>query len=322
MESSSRRAFLTGRKAARTPWEQFSARMRRGVAGSFLDFGLYDGNGSARLTPSNGGDVRLALGLCREFGVTLALSGVGQADSLMGKSVLWVELDGSLAGCQPLPDDPGKWFVQPGTLISELVDAGLTQFADQPGYLTIAAWVADRSLCAWAPGQSHSSGLLHASVLFADGSSAVLGPFGTHNRMPLGTLTLQTLVPQLFALLGSEPAKGFTDLHHWPARYRLDALAPAQGHDVNLAHLLLGHGGDLAWIQWLVFEAGPALPSVDWATAYTSRPPSGFAMEDAGAPAASQPEAVARWHQAGALDQSVKRLCDPKGVFPNPGQDL
>ncbi|WP_397474053.1 hypothetical protein [Pusillimonas sp.] len=322
MESTSRRAFLTGRRAARTPWEQFSARMRRGVAGDFLDFGLYDGKGSARLTPSNGGDVRLALALCREFGVILALSGVGQADSLMGKSVLWIELDGSLAGCQPMPDDPGKWFVQPGTLLSELVDAGLTQFVDQPGYLTVAAWAADRSLCAWAPGESHCSGLLHASVLFADGSSAVLGPFGTNNRMPLGTLTLQTLVPRLFALAGSEQAGGFTDLDRWPARYRLDALAPRRGRDVNLAHLMLGHGGDLGWIQWMVFEAGPPLPSVDWSTAYTSRPPPGFAMAEANASTASVPEAVARWQQACALDQSVKSLFDPKGVFPDPGQDL
>ena len=322
MESSSRRAFLTGRRAARTPWEQFSARMRRSVEGDFLDFGLYEGKGSARLTPGNGGDVRLAVELCREFGVMLALSGVGQADSLTGKPVLWVELHESLAGCQPLPDDPGKWFVQPGTLISELVDAGLTQFADQPGYLTVAAWVADRSLCAWAPGESYRSGLLHASVLFADGSSAVMGPFGTHNRMPLSTLTLQTLVPQLFALAAGQPAAAFAKLERWPARYRLDALAPRGGHDVNLSHLMLGHGGDLGWIQWLVFEATPPLPSVDWATAYTCRPPPGFTTEYADAPAAAIPDAVARWQQAAALDLSVKSLFDPKGVFPNPGQDL
>src|SRR5690606_5949985 len=112
MESSSRRAFLTGRRAARTPWEQFCARMRRGVGGDFLDFGLYEGKGSARLTPSNGGDVRFALALCREYQVVLALSGVNHADSATGKSVLWVELDGSLAGCQALPDEPGKYFVQ------------------------------------------------------------------------------------------------------------------------------------------------------------------------------------------------------------------
>jgi len=307
MESSSRRAFLTGRRPAQTPWEQFCRRMRRGVAGDFLDFGLYEGKGSARLTPSQGGDLRLAHALCREFGIVLALSGVNQADSLTGQSVLWVELDGSMAGCQPLPDDPGKWFVQPGTLLSELVDAGLTQFADQPGYLTVAAWAADRSLCSWAPGEAFRCGLLHASVLMADGSSAVLGPFGAGNRLPLGTLTLQKLVPQLFALAAEEPAAGFAALDRWPARYRLDALAPRPGHDVNLSHLMLGHGGDLGWIEWMVFEARPPLPSADWATAYTSRPPAG----DDG-----------RWQQASTLDRKVKTLFDPAGVFPDPGQDL
>lgn len=307
MESPSRRSFLTGRRPAQSPWEQFCRRMRRGVGGDFLDFGLYEGKGSARLTPASGGDVRHALALCREFGVVLALSGISQADSLTGQSVLWIELDGSMAGCQPLLDDAGKWFVQPGTHLGELVAAGLTQFADQPGYLTIAAWVADRSACGWAPGESFRSGLLHASVLMADGSSAVLGPFGVRNRMPLGTLTLQKLVPELFALASREPAAGFAGMERWPARYRLDALAPSPGRDANLAHLMLGHGGDLGWIEWLVFEARPALPSVDWSSAYTSRPPSGDDV---------------LWHQASTLDRNVKTLFDPNGVFPDPGQDL
>lgn len=290
--------------------------MRRGVGGDFLDFGLYEGKGSARLTPSNGGDVRFALALCREYQVVLALSGVNHADSATGKSVLWVELDGSLAGCQALPDEPGKYFVQPGTLLAELVDAGLSQFADQPGYLTIAAWVADRSACGWAPGESYRCGLLHASVLMADATQAVLGPFGAGNRMPLGTLTLQQLVPQLFALAAGEPAAAFAGLDRWPARYRLDALSPRPGYDVNLAHLVLGHGGDLAWLEWMVLEAQPPLPSVDWTTAYASRPPPGEQ------PPGDAQSAVTLWQQASALDQSVKKLFDPEGVFPNPGQDL
>jgi len=281
--------------------------MRRSVAGDFLDFGLYEGKGSGRFTPSHGGDVRLAHALCREFGIVFALSGVNQADSLTGRSVLWIELDGSMAGCQTLPDDPEKWFVQPGTLLSELVDAGLTQFAEQPGYLTVAAWAADRGLCSWAPGEAFRCGLLHASVLVADGSSAVLGPFGAANRLPLGTLTLQKLVPQLFALAADGPAARFAGLDRWPARYRLDALTPGAGRDVNLSHLLLGHGGDLGWIEWMVFEARPALPSADWATAYTSRPAAG---DDN------------LWQQAAALDRRVKTLFDPAGVFPDPGQDL
>jgi len=308
MESNSRRAFLTGRRAAQTPWEQFVRRLRRGVGGNFLDFGLYDGKGSGRLTPSHGGDVRLALALCREFGVVLALNGVEQADSLTGQSVLWVELDAAMAGVQPLPDQDGKWFVQPGTLLAELTDAGLTQFADQPGYMTIAAWIADRSLCAWAPGESFRSGLLNASVLMADGTAAIFGPFGTHNRLPLATLTQQKLVPQLFSLVSSELVAEFSHMPHWPARYRLDAMSPVKGHEVNLSHLFLGHGGDLGWIEWMVFEARPALRLVDWSKAYTSRPPND--------------EAQAVWEQASTLDRQAKLLFDPHRVFPDPGQDL
>lgn len=307
MESSSRRSFLTGRRPAQTPWEQFCRLMKRRIAGDFLDFGLYEGKGSGRLTPSQAGDINQAHALCQEYGVVLALSGVNQADSLTGQSVLWVELDGSLAGCQTLPDDPQKWFVRPGTLLSEMVDAGLTQFADQPGYLTIAAWIADRSACGWAPGEAYRSGLLHASVLMADGSSATMGPFGQANRLPLGTLTLQRLVPLLFALASDSPVTEFMGMKRWPARYRLDALKPREDRDVNLAHLLLGHGGDLGWIEWLVFEAQPALETVDWSSVYTSRP---------------SPDNESLTQQASTLDQRVKALFDPKGVFPNPGQDL
>lgn len=307
MESPSRRSFLTGRRQAQTPWEQFSRTMKRRIAGDFLDFGLYEGHGSGRLTPSQPSDINKAHALCKEYGVVLALSGVNQADSLTGQSVLWVELDGSLAGCQTLPDDDKKWFVRPGTLLSEMVDAGLTQFSDQPGYLTIAAWVADRSACGWAPGQAYRTGLLHASLLMADGTSAVLGPFGEANRQPLGTLTLQRLVPLLFALASGHPVTEFMQMEQWPARYRLDALKPGQGHDVNLAHLVLGHGGDLGWVEWLVFEAQPALETVDWSSAYTSRP-------------SADNEPLSQ--QASTLDRQVKALFDPQGVFPNPGQDL
>lgn len=307
MESTSRRAFLTGRRQARSPWEQFCRRMSRGVAGNFLDFGLFEGKGSARLTPSNGGDVRHARMLCHEYGVVLALSGVNLADSISDQSVLWVELDASLSGCKPLPDDASRWFVQPGSLIGELVDAGLTQFADQPAYLSIAAWLADRSMCAWPPGESWRVGLLNASVLSADGTSAVWGPFGARNRLPLSTMFQQQLVPQLFSLITQPPAYEFATRARWPARYRLDALTPQSGHDANLSHLFLGHGGDLGWIEWMVFEARPPMPQYDWTDAYSSRP---MSPDDVGL------------EQAADLDRRVKKLFDAQGVFPNPGQDL
>src|SRR5690606_41435032 len=60
-------------------------------------------------------------------------------------------------------------------------------------------------------------------------------------------------------LLPSFPTRRSSDLRfNWPARYRLDALLPASGREVNLSHLLLGHGGDLVWIEWLIFSAIPA----------------------------------------------------------------
>jgi len=306
--SPSRRAFLTGRRPAQSPWRQFCGRLRRGISGELLDFGLYQGVGSARLTPADATDVRRARALCAEYGVVLALDGLDRAGTPDGRSVLWVELGASLAGCQPLPGHEGRWFVQPGCLLGELCQAGLTQFADQPAYLTAAAWLADRSLCAWRPGETRHSGLLHAAVLLADGTTATLGPFGPDARLPLDSLALQKLVPALFQLASGPQAQACRALARWPARYRLDALLPGEGQDVNLSHLLLGHGGDLAWAEWLVFEQRPPGPRPDsWEAAYSSRP------------AAGGGEAL---RLAAGLDAGVKAAFDPGGVFPNPGQDL
>ena len=44
----------------------------------------------------------------------------------------------------------------------------------------------------------------------------------------------------------------------WAGRYRLDALRPQAPATVNLAHLLLGHGGTLAWVQEVLRHAVPA----------------------------------------------------------------
>src|SRR3546814_8185519 len=85
--------------------------------------------------------------------------------------------------------------------------------------------------------------------MLADGSNISLGPFGENNKKPLQGARLQQLVPSLFQLAGGAEAQACQSGLRWPARYRLDALLPVPGQTVNLAHLLLGHGGDLGWIE-------------------------------------------------------------------------
>src|SRR5690606_30124359 len=93
-----------------------------------------------------------------------------------------------------------------------------------------------------------------ACVLLADGTQAMLGPFGEHNQKPLESPALQQLIPALYGAAASTEAQACRQEPRWPARYRLDALLPQPGHTVNLAHLLLGHGGDLGWLEWLVLD--------------------------------------------------------------------
>lgn len=299
MQSSSRRAFLVGRRTERSPWETFLARLRRAAQGAVHDFSTEAG--SARLVPGHMQDVYHARSLCVEHGVTLALDGMPSAARLDDGPVLWVEPGVAMARCERLgPDDP-RWFVQPGCLIGELEQAGLPQFRDQPPHLTVAAWLADRRGCDWDCGDTAASGLAHALVLLADGTQANLGAFGVDNRKPLDNLRVQGMIPRLFELASSPAADGLRADGLWNGRYRLDALRPAAGRTVNLAHLLLGHGGELGWVEWLVFDERAGHPA--------ERPYDQRYGRREGTEVAT-----------GDMDFAVRALFDPDGVFPERGQ--
>lgn len=301
MQSPSRRAFLTGRRPERSPWETFLARLRRAAQGTVYDFSTEAG--SARLVPVHMQDVYQARSLCVEHGVTLALDGIPSAARLDGGPVLWVEPGSAMARCERLgPDDP-RWFVQSGCLIGDLEQAGLPQFRDQPPHLTVAAWLADRRGCDWDCGDTAASGLAHAMVLLSDGTQANLGAFGVDNRKPLDNLRVQGMIPRLFELVSAPAAEALRDGALWNGRYRLDALRPAAGGTVNLAHLLLGHGGELGWVEWMVFDGRAGrLAERAYDLRYGRRPGPGEA--------------------AAETDRAVRALFDPDGVFPERGQQF
>lgn len=308
MESRSRRSFLTGRRLSKNPWEAFCQRLRNAVAGTFFEFEMHEGIGSARLIPKQGSDIHHARTLCAEYGVVLALDGVPHAARLSDHPVLWVEPGRDMAGCQRLEPGSSKWFVQPGCLLGELEAAGFQQFADLPCHITVAAWLADRTLCDWDAGETGKSGVEHASVLLADGASVSLGPFGERNQKPLKGLRLQQLVPQLFQMTVHPDAQACRQAARWPGRYRLDALLPAAGQGANLAHLLLGHGGDLGWVEWIVLDQDSAQPQTEapYEQRYASHK---IAQTELGTRAAD-------------LDARIKTFFDPTDVFPYPGQDV
>lgn len=327
MESEGRRAFLRGRRPPSSPWEQFCERLRAVVAGTLTRLDTGPDVQAARLLVQKPADVHHARRLCAESGVCMALDGVPMSASHPGP-VLWLQPGRELASCRRLEPGSSLWFVQPGCLIGELEAAGLSRFSALPAHLTVAAWLADRALCNWYAGRTAGSGIVHASVLLGDGVSVTLGAFGADNRKALDSLRLQQLIPALFSLANSADAALCAERMSWPARYRLDALTPAPGNTLNLAHLLLGHGGDLGWVEWLVIDeslADPAagseplleLPGIE-SLDDLGGPGSGWGFDGGSAPC----DQVNVARAAQELDAAIKHRFDPQGVFPHPGQLL
>jgi len=274
--------------------------MRAVVAGAFHAHDAYDGSAAnqAWLTLSQATDVHHARRLCAAHGVALALDHQTGPDWPLARPVLWVNPDAALSVCERLQPDRPMWFVQPGCTLGQLDALGLPGFRDLPAHLSVAAWLSDRSLCQWETGATARSGISHLSVLLADGSSVVLGPFGARQETPLTTSTQRQLVSGLFSLLASEAAQRCLDVTQWPCRYRLDALRPRKDADINLAHLLAGHGGELGWVEWLVFDERllgqqACMERASWR---------------------DDEDASLRQH-AQTLDAQVKTRFDPLGVF-------
>lgn len=323
MQSEGRRAFLRGRRPPASPWEKFCTRLRNVVAGSVTVLDSGPDRQVARLLLQQPTDAHHARLLCAEYGVCMALEDVPHAAPHDGP-VLWLRPGRELAACRRLDPDGKRWFLQPGCLLGELEATGLSCFAQLPAHLTVAGWLADRSLCNWETGRTAASGIVHASALLADGTSVGLGAFGTDNRKALDSLRLQKLIPALFSLSTSEDAGTCAQWRAWPSRYRLDALQPAPGNTLNLAHLLLGHSGDLAWLEWVVIDTELADPAAG--TVLPLELPGAMGDIDNpewGGQGGSGPcEAVNAARAAQDLDAAVKQLFDPEGVFPHPGQSL
>jgi len=274
--------------------------MRAVVTGAFHAHDAYDGSApdQAWLTPAQTTDVHHARHLCAEYGVSLALDHSSGPDWPVRHAVCWVDPCPNLRLCERLTTRAQAWFVQPGCLLGQLDALGLPGFRDLPQHLSVAAWVADRMLCNWATGHTARSGISHLSVLLADGNSIVLGPFGEHQQTALTTASQRRLVTELFTLLGTPAAQHCLQAPRWPGQYRLDALRPRKDADMNLAHLLLGHGGQLGWIEWLVLDEHQL----------------GHQHGEDRVSSHDSGDAVLHQH-ARTLDTQIKAAFDPHGVF-------
>jgi hypothetical protein len=258
----------------------------------------------AWLRPLREADIFHARALCAEYGVCLALDGTALPAAPLPRGLLWVEPGTDWAELRPVAGAQGGWRADGGCRIAALQDAGVTTLAGVDRTQSVAGWFASRAAADWAPGAGWRSGIHRVEVLLADGTVATLGPFGANAREPLDSLTVQQMVPRLFELAGAEPACVWAQQARWPARLRLDVLNPPLGAEVNLAWLLAGHGGCLAWVRAVWFTGNPPATRLASPVDKTQVPAGSTDLPGSETLAAAQ-----------VLDLEVKRIVDPQGVF-------
>lgn len=293
----SRRAFLFGRRAPPSEWGKFCARLARTCSGQ-VRWEERPGQPQAWLVPARERDIVHAHALCREYRVKMALDGIPIADPSAGDETprLWVESGSAWAQLTPSDAAGLVWCAGGGTKLRSLQEAGVQVLSGADPEQTVAQWLASRASAQWPTGQGMLSGIEQVQVMLADGTIAVLGPFGANATTPLRSLTVQKMIPRLFELASSAFAIECAQAERWPVRFRLDALMPGDGMDINLARLFAGHGASLGWVQAVWFRR-----DVPFQAPVRPEP---MDME------------ASRREQYDALARQLKESFDPIGIFP------
>lgn len=291
MQNPSRRAFFGGRPPELSAWDQCIQQLQRRTQAKLRV--LEQGEEQAVLTVQVIADLHHARQLCHVFGVSLYLWGTKFDAYDMIESVVWIDMS-ELDQLMPIDEKENHWFMQGGVRLEQLKGVGFDALKTLPDKLMIANWLADAQYHRYPLAHLSYSGLIHASLLMADGSVSSLGAFGAKNTKPLNTATLRQIVPKLFQLASSEIASELLSKPYWLGRYRLD-IFHAQNQALNLAHLLLGHGGDLGILEWVVISKSEfKLPAV--LAVCTSADPLDLI-------------------HAQELDAAIKHIVDPESLF-------
>lgn len=290
MQNPSRRAFFGGKAPELPLWDQFLLELQRKTQGSIRTLG--PNVKQALCTAQLSTDIHHARQLCQTFGVKLYVGSELTTEDLLLAPTLGLDLS-CLNQLQPVDDKKNQWFIQSGVTVAQLREVGFAIPAEIPETLWMAQWLGTAHYQSYALQHLKQSGLVHASLLMADGTVGSLGPFGVENTKPLNTATLRRVVPQLFQLANSELAQQLP-LAHWPATYRLD-IFNAANPSLNLAHLLLGAGQGLGLLEWVVMDL------THWQAA----------------PLVSTPSQVDTdtLIYAQELDAAVKKVFDPDALF-------
>jgi hypothetical protein len=209
---------------------------------------------------------------------------------------LWIESGSAWAAAAPTDATGSVWRAEAGCKLKVLQAAGVQVLQVADPDQTVAQWLASDLSAQWSTGQGACSGIAQVQIMLADGTVAELGPFGATATEPLRSMTVQKMIPKLFELAGSDLALQCAQTTIWPVSFRLDALMPALGTDVNLAWLFAGHGARLGWVQAVWFSRERVMEKAHVA------------------PVTALPVVSAQ--QCAELTQQLKASFDPTGIFP------
>lgn len=292
-----RRAFLLGRRTPASQWGTFCARLSRTCTGT-VRWEDQPGRQQAWLVPAREEDVLHAHALCRQYAVQLMLDGVQSCNSPDKTTTprLWVESGRAWARLTACDAHNLVWRADAGCKIKLLQDQGIQTLSGADPEQTVAQWLASPDSAQWPTGQGVNSGIEQVQVMLADGTQAWLGPFGANATTPLRSLTVQKMIPRLFELAHSSVASDCALRKVWPLRFRLDALLPGQGSDINLAWLMAGHQARLGWTQAVWFRRDQH-PSASRITDRSDLPALNTLLCE-------------------GLEQELKLSFDPIGIFP------
>lgn len=253
-----RRSFFNfGRSGVlpQTPWEAFCHRIQRTVRSQFKDISIpHYATRAAEIIIERLEDIQHIYACCREYGVVIALAGFTSAEQMHSRDVLIVHFSDNLNAIEPIGDN--ACLVQPNVKVGDLLQQGYQQFARVPESWSVIQWFTDATYHDCRPYHSFLSGVERISVLFSDGSQAVLGGFGVNDRSALSVPILNRCIPNLFELLSDEAVMHQLAAPVWPYDYRIDSL---KKHfvDINLARVFQGHQARLIWVQQLVIRKIP-----------------------------------------------------------------
>jgi FAD/FMN-containing dehydrogenase/Fe-S oxidoreductase len=216
------------------------------------------------VTPRSIEDAERAIEVCRAEGVPVTPRGGGtsQAGQTVNESLI-VDCSSHLNGIIELDADRRRCTVEPGIVLDELnrklKPSGLWFPVDisTASRATIGGMVGNNSCGARSLRYGNTrENVLSIDAMLADGTHAHFGRMGDSAvNVP------ETLVHDLLAIAAREATeieRRFPKVQRRVGGYNLDALVPGR-NDINLAHLLVGSEGTLAFSTKIELKLSPLL---------------------------------------------------------------